>query len=66
MNTAGNTVSEIDPQPLPGNPRICVRTESRGVVVFEVEFLGAYVPLSIAARALSRSGESSAMEVSER
>jgi hypothetical protein len=29
---------------------------SRDVVGFEVEFLGAYVPLSIAASSLSRSG----------
>jgi hypothetical protein len=42
-------------------------TESRRVVGFEVEFLGAYVPLSIAATgALSRSGWSSAMDPSDR
>ena len=41
--------------------------ESRGVVGFDVEFVGVYWPPLIAAtRALSLSGKSSAIDVSER
>ena len=47
--------------------RTVPRAESRGVVGFDVEFVGVYWPPLIAAtRALSLSGKSSAIDVSER
>jgi len=49
------------------NRAMVTRAESRGVVGFSVEFVGVYWPPLIAAtRALSLSGKSSAIDVSER